>query len=296
MVGNTHRANCANAQKPGCRCSGCGGAEHGWQGWTALAKDPPPERYQRRRELEDDVEMDKRGAPSFNARNRLTYLHLARLDIADHLWATNSRPKVDGRVQPNPPAEKLPAVSSDLGQMDNLTDEIMVAAWKDISDDIDKLVESKPAAREIKKNLANHSWCSLLVALIQLIEKVNKTIDLFADTAKRFAKDVLSGRFTSTIFQPFRDAVVTIVVDRVWSALTRLLEAHFPLIGGDTLRVLRMLTVFTCPSVDRHRDVYEHAVVPLMGDARGLVAEDVKTQVIALFTAWWQRRSPDPAG
>ncbi|MEU7754909.1 hypothetical protein [Micromonospora sp. NPDC049171] len=61
------------------------------------------------------------------------------------------------------------------------------------------------------------------------------------------------------------------------------------------MRVLRMLAVFACPSVERHRDVYQHAVVPLMGDARGLVAEEVKAQVVTLFEAWWQRKGPATA-
>jgi hypothetical protein len=51
-----------------------------------------------------------------------------------------------------------------------------------------------------------------------------------------------------------------------------------------------MLAVFACPSVERHRDVYQHAVVPLMGDGQGLVAAEVKAQVTSLFTVWWQRK------
>ncbi|WP_433533794.1 hypothetical protein ACQPZK_16450 [Micromonospora sp. CA-249363] len=100
---------------------------------------------------------------------------------------------------------------------------------------------SEQIAREIKKGLAWHGWCSMLVALIQVIEKVNKAIGLVADVAKQAFKKA-----------QLKDAVV----DKVWSGLKRVLDAHFPLLGADTVRVLRMLVVFACPSVERHRDVY----------------------------------------
>ncbi|WP_433352126.1 hypothetical protein ACQPYV_17905 [Micromonospora saelicesensis] len=179
--------------------------------------------------------------------------------------------------------------------MNILADEIMVHPGKEISDGIGNLVRNEQTAREIKKGLARHGWCSLLVALIQLIEKVNKTIGLVADTAKRALKNALSNRLPGHIADQLKDAVVDLVVDRVWSALTRLLDAHFPLLGADTVRVLRMLAVFACPSVERHRDVYQHALVPLTGDGQGLVAEEIKAQVTTLFTAWWQRKGPATA-
>ncbi|MGW5555597.1 hypothetical protein ACWER9_00045 [Micromonospora sp. NPDC003944] len=295
MAGNTHRANCANAQNPGCTCSGCGGSLHGWDGWAKLAVEPPAVRDERRSALRSDIGKDRTGALAFNAKNRQKSLDLARLDLANHLWAADPRPKDHAPLPRQFDIGDRAAVTFDNGRMNILADSIMVDPWDEISEGIDDLVQNKQTAREVKKGLASHGWCNLLVALIQLIEKVNKTIGLFTDAAKRAVQRALADHLTSRIPQQVKDAVAGLVVDKVWSALTRLLEAHFPLLGADTLRVLRMLTVFACPSVERHRDVYQHAVVPLMGDARGLVTEEVKAQVTTLFTAWWQRKGPATA-
>ena len=99
MTGNNHRPNCANAQNPGCVCSGCGGALHGWQGWTDLADDTQQRRDDRRHRIEGKIERNRRtGALSFNARNRQAFVDLARLDITDYLSATSTeslRPGTD---------------------------------------------------------------------------------------------------------------------------------------------------------------------------------------------------------
>ncbi|MGW0434971.1 hypothetical protein ACWDV4_20830 [Micromonospora sp. NPDC003197] len=288
---NTHRANCANAQKPGCTCSGCGGSQHGWQGWTTLAADRPEERDDRRRELKEKAEADQQsGRQKFNVHNRQIYLDLARLDIADYLWAADGRTKINGRL---PPDVEPTSVASDLGRMNTLAVRVMKNTWPEISAGIDSLVRNKSDAREVKKRLANHTWCSLLVALIQLIERINKALDLLTDTAKQFINDALSRRFDSGLPRLVTDAVIRLVVDTAWSALARLLESHFPLLGRDTLRVLRMLAIFTCPSVGHHPEVYKHAVRPLMGDTHEIITDEVKTHVVTLFSAWWRRRAPE---
>src|SRR4051812_34001159 len=100
MAGNTHRANCANAKNPGCVCSGCGGALHGWQGWTILAAGAQEAREDRRHQLEAKVERSKRtGTLSFNARNRQAFVDLARLDVAEYLSTTINQPLVGPRPQ-----------------------------------------------------------------------------------------------------------------------------------------------------------------------------------------------------
>lgn len=291
MMTNTHRANCANAQRPGCTCSGCGGSQHGWKGWTSLAADRPEKRDVRRRELKEKVEADQRsGRRSFNAYNRQVYFDLARLDIADYLWAADDRTMTNGRL---PRDGEPPSTSSDLGRMDTVAREVMEDTWPEISAGIDSLVRNKADAREVKKRLADHTWCGLLVTLIQLIEKINKIVELLTDTAKQFITDALTRRFDSGLPRLVTDAVIRLVVDKVWSALARLLEAHLPLLGTDTLRVLRMLAIFTCPSVEHHPEVYKHAVRPLMGDAHTIITDEIKTHVVTLFTAWWRRRAPE---
>ncbi|MFG3644148.1 hypothetical protein ACGF3C_28150 [Micromonospora sp. NPDC047762] len=295
MVVNTHRANCANAKNPGCECSGCGGSLHGWGGWVDLAVKPPAVREERRKALRRNLSKTSAGRLGFNANNRQQSVDLARLDLAGHLWGTDPRPTPDGSRLRAFELSEPASLTFDNGRMNILANEVMHKPWHEIDGSIDALVGNKQTAREIKKDLARHGWCSMLVALIQLIEKVNKAIGLVADVAKQALKTALSKRFGSGVAERLKDAIVDLVVDKVWSALARLLDAHFPLLGADTVRVLRMLAVFACPSVERHQGVYQHALVPLMGDGQGLVADEVKAQVSTLFTAWWQRKESPTA-
>jgi hypothetical protein len=41
--------------------------------------------------------------------------------------------------------------------------------------------------------------------------------------------------------------------------------------------------------VASHREVHDHAVVPLMNDARGVISDEVKARVIALVPRLWRR-------
>lgn len=293
MAGNTHRANCANAQNPGCVCSGCGGALHGWQGWTQLASDTQSTRDDRRHRIEAKIERNRRtGALSYNSRNRQASVDLARLDITDYLSATSpSPPPGDQSLQRVDIAD--PAIaSSDLGRLSALGETIMADTWPEISAEIDSYTQNERTAREVKKHLADHTWCGLLVALIRWIEKIDQAVQFLSDAGKQFVKGFLVEHL-SGLSRKLAEVVVDIVVDQVWSALARLAEAHFPLLGEDTLRVLRMLALFTCPSVEQHPEVYKYTAKPLMGDALKLVSDEIKTQTTTLFTAWWQRRSPE---
>ncbi|MGC4846992.1 hypothetical protein ACLQ3F_07120 [Micromonospora sp. DT15] len=256
-----------------------------------LAVQRPDERDGRRRTLAGKITKNSDGKLGFNANNRQQSVDLARLDLADHLWVTDPRFRTEGVPGRDFGVNDMAALLSfDNGRINILAAAIMRDAGKEISEGIDNRVQNERTAREIQKHMARHGWCSLLVALIQLIDKANKAVGLVADAVKLTLKDALSKHLTGRIAEQVKDAVVDIVVDRVWSALTRLLDAHFPLLGADTVRVLRMLAVFACPWVEQHRDVYQHALVPLMDDGRGLVAEEVKAQVATLFTAWWQRK------
>jgi hypothetical protein len=49
------------------------------------------------------------------------------------------------------------------------------------------------------------------------------------------------------------------------------------------------------PSAEQHPEVYEHAVKLLIGDAHKVIAEEIKTPVVTLFTAWRRRRGGSEA-
>lgn len=299
MAGNTHRANCTTAQHPGCVCSGCGGALHGWQGWVELASGAQSTRDDRRHRLESKIERHRRtGALSFNSRSRQASVDLARLDITEYLSATSPNAPADDRPLQRVDVTDPETFSSDLGRLSALGEKVLADAWREISAEIDGSVRSERAARDVKKQLADHTWCGLLVALIrwieqiEQIEQIDQAVHLLSDSGKQFVKGVVVEHL-SGLSRKLAEVIVDIVVDKVWSALAGLAAAHFPLLGEDTLRVLRMLALFTCPSVEQHPEVYRYTARPLMGDALTLVSDEIKAQTTVLFTAWWQRRSPE---
>ena len=278
MAVNTHRPNCANAQNPGCVCTGCGGALHGWHGWTELAEAPQQARDDRRSRLESKIQRNLAGALNLNAPNRQAFIDLARLDVAQFLSADSQ--------------SQVVVSSSERVKVSKLADAIMAESWPDIAAEIDAYAENESAARDIKRELANHTWRTLLIALIRWIEQIDEVVQLLSDKAKGFIKRALTENL-SGLSKTAADVVVGIVVDKVWTGLARLLEAHFPLLGEDTLRCLRILALFTCPSAEAHPEVYQHAAKPLMGDAGEIISAEVRSQVAILFTAWWRKRSPE---
>ncbi|MBL7255504.1 hypothetical protein [Paractinoplanes lichenicola] len=294
MAGKTHRANCANAQNPGCVCSGCGGSLHGWQGWTGFAIDSQQKRDEKRRELDRKIERTRLGALNFNARNRQAYIDLARLDIADFMSGSGLRRESPGAPLPKIDIADAGTITFDAERVTLLGQELMDQTWDEISDEIDGIAQTERSPQDIKKQLADHVWCGLLVALIRWIETIDLATQILSDRAKAFVKDILTKQLPD-YSKMLADAVIAIVVDKVWTALSRLAQAHFPLLGEDTLRVLRILTLFVCPSIEQHPDVYKHAARPLMGDARNIITDEVKEQVITLFTSWWKRRAPEVA-
>ncbi|MEV7625521.1 hypothetical protein [Actinoplanes sp. NPDC089786] len=293
MTGSNHRANCANAKNPGCVCSGCGGALHGWHGWTELAADTDQARLNRRVEIEAKVERDRHtGLLGFNTRNRQAFIDLARLDLADYLSRSSPPTPPAGPVLPQVDLSNPTTFSSDFGKLNTLAGTVMAEAWGEIEPKIEAQVGDKRTANEVKKQLANHTWCTLLVTLIRWLEQVKDTLQVVADAGKRLLERALTKSLTG-LSKALASIVVGIVIDKVWSILARLLEAHFPLLGEDSLRVLRILAVFTCPSIEHHPAVYKYTVRPLTGDALNLISQDVKDQVATLFNAWWHRRCPE---
>jgi hypothetical protein len=286
VVGNTHRANCANAQRPGCECAGCGGSLHAQQGWRRIATEPPAARLERRRQFEEQLQTDPRTKGlRENGVNRLACLNLARLDIADYLWRdAGGNPGMSAIV------EAVTKGSAESEFVNVVAEKLMEQTWGEISEAIDGVAGNDATAKDIKKRLADHLWCSMLLALVRVIEGTNKAIDLLADKTKELLKNAVGARLEHGVAKAIADAVVNVVVDKVWAALTDLVTTHFPILGEKSLRAFRILTVLVCPSVEKHPEVYEHAMKPLMDEGRAIVTEQIKAWLTSLFTGWWRKK------
>lgn len=120
---------------------------------------------------------------------------------------------------------------------------------------------------------------------------MHDAVNLLSEKSKTVAKRMLLKSSKKGLRKHIAEGVVDLVVGKVWSALRGLVAAKIPLLGPAGLRALRMLAVFTCPAPEAHREVYEHAVVPLMDDARGAISEEVKVRIIAHVSKRWRRHA-----
>jgi hypothetical protein len=286
MAGSNHNGACATAGGHVCRCSGCGGALHGWQGWFDLATGEPEAREARRKTLES------KAASARDARQlRPVYLDLARLDITDYLARPEQRSVPAGSTEVSGESGGQVDPSSELGQVMLLARRTMADTWRDeIKPELDRVVPAGTAVGDVAREMASHVWCDLLIALVRLIQRVHDAVDLLSEKSKSFVKQVLlKSSSKKGLRKHVAEAVIDLVVGKVWSALRGLVATKLPILGPGVLRALRMLAVFTCPAPEAHREVHEHAVVPLMNDARGVISDEVKAHVIALVPKMWRR-------
>jgi hypothetical protein len=273
MGKGSHNSSCARAGGHVCKCTGCGGSLHGWQGWVALAAAADSERQHRRGQVDGRWEKGHRRwrrRPNRDVREAST--DLARLDIADWLAAdsasttASATAEVAGRssrsagvtaarLHDGPDSEGAwpdPAMSGDstypsaLDQVVTLAEAMTRSTWQEISAELDA---DLPAAREIKRQLAHHGWCDLFVGLIQVVDASREALDRIPDGAKSVVKAAILHSSMQGMRKQVTGAVIDVVVDKVWIAFKTAISTKIPLLGiitsEDAARSLRILAVFT---------------------------------------------------
>lgn len=307
-----HNRNCATAGGHACACSGCGGSLHGWAGWVGLAKGTARDREEKRKKIEDAWRRNyKPGARRANARALAAITDFARLDIAD--WLAAQRPRVPHpRNSPGatdlPGGEQLgvtsgpasassgaagssaiePVHPSPVEQVEllatTMTDR---AVWDEIAA---KLAEVVPDRVETARQLADHGWCDLFIGLVQMVEEGRKLLDRISDWGKRLVKAVIHRSSMQENRPLVTEAVVDILVDKVWSALKGVAAAKVPVLsiltGDEAIRGLRILAVFSCPAPEKHDEVREHALKPLADDLAGFITSETKERLAKVFKEW----------
>lgn len=287
MAGGNHNTACANARGYTCKCTGCGGSLHGWQGWIDLADAAPEVREHRRGELEGRAKIDARTQQMrATVGNRRLCVDLIRLDIADYLYRDNLRRQTVGKAsdsdlsEPDAPHES----TSDRDWVVELAERIMGDTWQAIASELDQIALERGAAAKkikgVKAELASHTWCDLLVGVIRLIEDAGEIVDELAEEAKNFVRDAIQGSTRQGWRAHVTRTIVDLVLDRAWPAFTRVaLAVTLPVLDTTVLRALRMLAVFACPDPERHSEVRCHALIPLLADGLGIVTEETKRAI-----------------
>lgn len=135
MAGSSHNGACATAVGHVCRCSGCGGALHGWQGWLDLASGEPEARKARR------IDLENREAEACDPNTRRSVvMDLARLKMADYLARTHQQEVADASMDVSGGSGDQAGPTSELGHIVLLADRTMADTWREIVPELDRVV------------------------------------------------------------------------------------------------------------------------------------------------------------
>jgi hypothetical protein len=161
----------------------------------------------------------------------------------------------------------------------------MTSTWPEIAAELG----DTNSARDIKRELAYHFWCDLFIGLVRVIETSQHALDKIPEEAKEAVKRMILRSSMDAKRSHVTNAVVDVVVDRVWQAFKEAMVGYVPLLSitrEEALRSLRILAVFICPAPEKHKEVREHALKPLGDDARQIITEQTKAQLEKLFDEW----------
>ncbi|TWG21071.1 hypothetical protein FHX34_103601 [Actinoplanes teichomyceticus] len=277
MPEGTHNNNCAYAKGHDCACGGCGGARHGWQGWLRMAGDAD-RRSARSRHLRARLTRRQNGGLRRDQPNRARIVDLARLDTADWLARQHDAP-AGSRERPDLPSE--------LDQVAGLGRALADDTWSDIRAAIDATAADPARAR---RQLAAHTWCDLLVALIRSVEVMAAAEETFGDSAADAVVRAILASSRQKDRDQITEQILRIVVSRVFAAIRVATIAHVPVLqlltDPGSLPALRALAVFICPAPERHPEVRRYALAPLAANGPGAVTAQTRHWLSEVWPDW----------
>lgn len=243
-----HNHACANARKPGCSCSGCGGSLHGWPGHLELSRRPPEERASRR----EGAQQDWYAAVGLDEQSRCEHLaaptpqmlghavEAARVDMAEYLAA---RPAMADRIR-------------EFGGLLN------IQAFRAVKAEAVHRAVRHPELARIAEVLPGHFWCSLLAALVGAVDRVDQVVDKIPDQARELLREE-----SPPDWGPAQELIADTALEAVWECAFAFLTLWRP---GELLLVMRILAVLICPDPGRHPDVVRLCLLPL---GRGILQD-----------------------
>ena len=266
-----HNTPCATAVHPGCKCTGCGGAQHGWHGTFDIAADPSgegPKRYSADREKEWS---DKP--------RRLTYpqaaIGCARADIIT--WLHRDDVLRERTMQAAQPFDVRKA-EPERGRV-----------LRDLA------AELGPAKTKAFQAWAveTHFWCELLA---QTAHALTEFRDRY-ERARRAVEDVLAQQQDSGWPSGLdRREVIRLVVRLVWKYVLPAIASASGLAGAALPRLdhvfrliwpIRVLAVAMCPDPSRHEAVSRYCLDPICASAEAEVRKEVRQRLIARLRPEW---------
>ena len=177
-----------------------------------------------------------------------------------------------------------PPVDDPADQALKLAEVVAIPAWHSVRDILDD--EGRPDAVLIKTQLASHTWCDLFLGMALSVEQMQGALDNTPQAATRYVLHSSMHAQRSAI----DDRIIELLVDEAWKALLSHAVDHVAGLGLITgmplLRSLRILAYLSCPEPAAHREVRQHALRQLGKDAEGILRDETKRLLEALFEDW----------
>ncbi|AVT35997.1 hypothetical protein C6W10_05440 [Plantactinospora sp. BB1] len=257
-----------------------------------LVRSTPDDRRRRRAGHEEGLKREPGSRRLKNSeKNRSIVVDLARLDAVDWL-AGSSGDGAPGRTRQDSERASGGGRGAEshvqpAEQVSVLAKAMATETWPRISGRLDQVT---PHPRDVRRELAHHGWCDLLVGMIRVIESVNGPLRALSRMPASLIKDAILTSSAQDARPHVTAAVVGLVVDEVWRAFIAVAcggGSPFGLLGGEeALRALRILAVFICPAPRRHPEVRRYALKPLGEDVHHILTAQTEARLAELFAEW----------
>ena len=258
----THPQSCERAQRHQCRCSACGGVQHGWPYALDLAGDSSAAERQAERDRIDAkwaATRPPRGRRAASKPRQAAATDSATVDLIDWL---SENPRAIEHIQ----EVGNILTGSVVGELDR------------------KFGGSEP--REARRTFTDHFWCDLLVAIAEGIRKLSDALDRVPE----YATDAILMSRKAERRTPLLDALVSLAVRTAWEPIKKVVETT----GIEELqRTCWILAVLICPAPEDHAAVRDGALFPL---AKEGLLETSRERLDQVFPADWVRRLREDLG
>ncbi|MFD0967204.1 hypothetical protein [Plantactinospora endophytica] len=255
-----------------------------------LVNGNPDDRLRRREAYEEKLRAEPGSRwPSNQARSIVA--HLARLDAVDWL-ARSTQHGMPDRARPAPaqPSGGRREVEDRIRPVEQVSlvaEAITTGTWPRITRDVAR-VASDPTG--VRRELANHGWCDLLVGMIRAIELVKGPLNSLSEWPVTMISEAVLTSSMQAGRPHVTGTVVDLVVSEVWRGFRAAACGGIPLIelltGEEALRALRILAVFICPAPSRHAEVRRYALKPLGEDVHHVLSEQTEARLAEMFVEW----------
>ncbi|MEU5859947.1 hypothetical protein ABZ815_02150 [Nonomuraea sp. NPDC047529] len=140
--------------------------------------------------------------------------------------------------------------------------------------------------REARRQLTNHFWCDLLIAMAEAIEKLSKSLNRIPEYVTTVIMQSRQNEGRGALL----DALVGLAVRTAWEPIKSMIHTA----GIEELqRTCRILAVLICPAPEDHKAVQDGALLPLAQEG---MLEISKERLEQVFPADWVHRLREGLG